>query len=74
MKNVFTQRNLIDLTLSHKALDDSNDGLFVIGRSFRKGSTSGSGNKGKERSKSRGPNKNKICNHCILKGHIKKDC
>ena len=34
----------------------------------------GGGNKGKGRSKSRGPSKIKTCNYCKLKGHIKYDC
>ena len=74
VKNALTPRDLIDIQLSHKSSSTSNVGLFVRGRTNEKGSTYGNGNKGKDRSKSRGPNKNKTCNYCKLKGHIKKDC
>ena len=74
VKNALTQRDLIDTQLSSKLSSTSNDGLYVRGRANDRGSTYGSVSKGKSRSKSRGLNKNKTCNYCKLKGHIKKDC
>ena len=74
VKSSLTERDLIDTQLSQKSQGGSGDGLFVRGRTQKKVSTSRGGNKGKGRSKSRRPNKNKTCNYCKLKGHIKKDC
>ena len=74
VQNALTQRDLIDTQQSSKSSSISNDGLYVRGRANDKGSTYGSGNKSKSRLKTRGSNKNKTCNYCKLKGHIKKDC
>ena len=54
VKNSLKQRDRIDTQLSPKSQGGSSDGLFVRGRTLDKGSTSGGGNKGKGRLKSRG--------------------
>ena len=74
VKNTLTQRDLIDTQLSSKSSSTSNDGLYAKIRANDKGSTYGSGSKGKNRSKSRSSNKSKTCNYCKLKEYIKKDC
>ena len=48
------------------------DGLFVRGKTFEKGSTSGSGNKAKGRSKSRGPKKIRLVTIVSLKDTLRR--
>ena len=53
--------------MSQKSQGGSGDGLFVSGKTLEKGSTSGGGNKGKERSKSRGLTKIRLATIASLK-------
>ena len=65
---------MIHSQLSHKTQSDSSDVLFLRGGLLRKFTLVGAETRAREGWRQMRPNKNKTCNYCKLKGHIKKDC
>ena len=69
VKSALKSKEQIDRDITGESSSGQADGLFVRGRSEHRDFEN---NKSKGRSKSR--HKNKICNYCKKKGHIKADC